>query len=269
MSSGAHGPRRLDLELAARGLARSRSQARELVRSGRVLVDGRVVDKPSEPVTGAQNVSLEEEDPWVSRAAHKLVGALDALAWTELGARALDAGASTGGFTQVLLSRGVERMYSVDVGHDQLAPRLRADPRVVVREGLNLRRLTLDDLEGRPVDLVVADVSFISLTLLLEPLFAVVAPRGRALLMVKPQFEVGRDRLGPGGVVRDENLRLRAVDAVVAAASALGWTSTWRGTSPLPGPAGNIEYFVAFERAEAPRTGRPRESSEGPTRLRG
>ncbi|HEX2857858.1 MAG TPA: TlyA family RNA methyltransferase [Propionibacteriaceae bacterium] len=257
MNSGAPGPRRLDLELAARGLARSRSQARELVRSRRVLVDGRVVDKPSEPVTAAQRVSLSEKDPWVSRAAHKLVGALDALAWTDLGARALDAGASTGGFTQVLLSRGAERVYSVDVGHDQLAPQLRADPRVVVREGLNLRGLTLDDLEGRPVDLVVADVSFISLTLLLDPLFSVIAPGGRALLMVKPQFEVGRELLGPGGVVRDENLRVRAVEGVVAAASDLGWTPTWRGTSPLPGPAGNIEYFVAFERAGAPLAGRP------------
>ena len=249
--------RRLDLELAARGLARSRSQARELIRSGRVLVDGRAEDRPAALVAPSQGLALTEAEPWVSRAAHKLLGALDALPWTDLGSRALDAGASTGGFTQVLLGRGVPRVYAVDVGHGQLAPVLRHDPRVVVREGLNLRDLTLGDLEGTPVDLVVADVSFISLTLLLAPLFAVVAPGGRALLMVKPQFEVGRDLLGSGGVVRDEALRAEAVDKVVRAASELGWSPTWRGTSPLPGPAGNVEYFVAFE---------PGSSAEGAAR---
>ena len=253
--------RRLDLELAARGLARSRSHARELIRSGRVLVDGRVEDKPAAIVAPSQGVALTEAEPWVSRAAHKLLGALDSRPWADLGPRALDAGASTGGFTQVLLSRGVARVYAVDVGHGQLAPVLRADPRVVVREGLNLRDLTLGDLDGTPVDLVVADVSFISLTLLLEPLFSVVAPGGRALLMVKPQFEVGRELLGGGGVVRDEALRTQAVEKVVRAASELGWSPSWRGTSPLPGPAGNVEYFVAFDRGAG--SGRAAQNARG------
>ena len=248
---------RLDLELAARGLARSRSHGRELIRTGLVLVDGRVADKASTPVSPQQEIRLGQDQPWVSRAAHKLLGALDDLGWTQLGPRALDAGASTGGFTQVLLSRGVGRVYSVDVGHGQLAPLLRDDPRVVVREGLNLRHLTLADLEGRPVELAVADVSFISLTLLLEPLFSVIAPGGRALLMVKPQFEVGRELLGSGGVVREEPLRVAAVDAVVSAASQLGWTATGRAASRLPGPAGNVEFFVAFEQAGRARRAAP------------
>ena len=248
MSPDGVGLPRLDQEVAARGLARSRSHAQELIRARKVLVDGRVADKPSVPVGPDRRITLTGSDQWVSRAAHKLIGALDAVGWGDLGPRALDAGASTGGFTQVLLSRGVERVYAVDVGHDQLAPVLRADPRVVARERLNLRELTLADVDARPVDLVVADVSFISLTLLLQPLFAVLAPDGRALLMVKPQFEVGRQRLGPGGVVREDRLRAEAVDSVIRAASGLGWTPTWQGVSGLPGPSGNIEHFVAFER---------------------
>lgn len=248
MSAEGEGRRRLDHEVAARGMARSRTHAQELIRAGRVRIDGRVADKPSTPVGPERRITVTGSDQWVSRAAHKLIGALDAAGWGELGARALDAGASTGGFTQVLLSRGVEQVYAVDVGHDQLAPELRADPRVVVRERLNLRELTLADVDARPVDLVVADVSFISLTLLLGPLFSVIAPGGRALLMVKPQFEVGRALLGPGGVVRDEGLRAEAVASVIRAASALGWTPTWQGVSPLPGPSGNIEHFVAFAR---------------------
>jgi len=242
-------PRRLDLALPERGLARSRSQARELIRSGRVLVDGHRADRPSALVSARHAITLTGDEPWVSRAAHKLLGALDALGWDDLGSRALDAGASTGGFTQVLLSRAVDRVYAVDVGHGQLAPILRGDARVVAREGLNLRDLTLADLDGLPVDLVVADVSFISLTLLLAPLFGVLGEGGRALLMVKPQFEVGREALGHGGVVRDERLRVRAVDRVVSAASQLGWEATWRAPSVLPGPSGNLEYFVAFARA--------------------
>ena len=160
--------------------------------------------------------------------------------------RVLDAGASTGGFTQVLLEAGAERVYAVDVGHDQLVPVLRDDPRVVVRERLNLRDLTLADLEDERVDLVVGDVSFISLKLLLEPLFAVLRPRGEALLLVKPQFEVGRAGLDDRGVVRDEALRERAVAGIVEAAATLGRQPAWQGESGLPGESGNREYFVHF-----------------------
>ncbi|HSN11136.1 MAG TPA: SAM-dependent methyltransferase, partial [Propionibacteriaceae bacterium] len=156
--------------------------------------------------------------------------------------------ACTGGFTQVLLEAGAERVYAVDVGHDQLAATLRDDPRVVVHEGTNLRDLTLGHVEGEPVDLVVADVSFISLRLLLEPMLGVLRPDGVALLMVKPQFEVGRERLGAGGVVRDEKDRTAAVDGVADAARSLGWTEDWRGVSRLPGPAGNVELFLRLRR---------------------
>jgi 23S rRNA (cytidine1920-2'-O)/16S rRNA (cytidine1409-2'-O)-methyltransferase len=187
-------------------------------------------------------------DRYVGRAAHKLVGAL-ADSGTTVHGRALDAGASTGGFTQVLLESGAERVYAVDVGHNQLAAAVRADPRVVVHEGTNLRELTLDSVENEPVDLVVADVSFISLTLILEQVLGVLRSDGVALLMVKPQFEVGRARLGSGGVVRREEDRIASVESVSKAAAALGWSEDWRGPSRLQGPAGNVEYFLRLRRA--------------------
>lgn len=233
---------RLDLALVARGVVRSRNQAARLIADGHVRVDGVTATKPSHPVTEENELSATV-DPWVSRAAHKLLGALDE-SRTAVPARVLDAGASTGGFTQVCLERGAERVYAFDVGHDQLAPEVALDPRVTRRDGLNLRNLTMADVDHEPVDLVVGDVSFISLTLLLQPLFSVLSPSGAALLLVKPQFEVGRDRLGPGGVVRDPGDREQAVDAVIAAASRLGWRCDWRGTSVLAGTDGNVECFV-------------------------
>lgn len=237
---------RLDQALVVRGLARSRSRAAELIADGHVRVDGVQVDKPSSAVR-PDAVIVADPDPYVSRAAYKLAGALDD-SRTVVAGRVLDAGASTGGFTQVLLERDADRVYAVDVGHGQLDPIVRADPRVEVREGLNLRDLTLADVDGRPVDLVVADVSFISLRLLVGPLLSVLGPAGTALLMVKPQFEVGRERLGKGGVVRSERDRTQAVDRVVAAARALGWYEEWRGDSRLPGPAGNVETFLRLRR---------------------
>lgn len=238
---------RLDQALVVRGLARSRQQAAELVRSGKVTIDGVAATKPSSPV--ADEALLEAPlDRYVSRAAHKLLGALED-SGTRVAGRALDAGASTGGFTQVLLESGAERVYAVDVGHDQLAALLRDDARVVVHEGTHLKDLTLDHVEGSPVDLVVADVSFISLTLLLEPVLGVLSPEGVALLMVKPQFEVGRKGLDGRGVVRSETDRVGAVDAVAEAASRLGFVEDWRGASRLPGPAGNVEFFLRLHRA--------------------
>lgn len=237
---------RLDQALVGRGLARSRQHASELIRSGLVTVDGVVASKPSTTVGDGAAVDAPA-DVYVGRAAHKLLGALED-SHTSVHGRALDAGASTGGFTQVLLEAGASRVYAVDVGHDQLVASLRRDPRVVVHEGTNLRDLTLEHVENEPVDLVVADVSFISLRLLLEPMLAVLRPDGAALLMVKPQFEVGRERLGAGGVVRDEKDRTAAVDGVAEAARALGWTEDWRGLSRLPGPAGNVEVFLRLHR---------------------
>lgn len=233
---------RLDAALVARGLARSRKQAAELIARGAVTVNGRVAGKAATPVADSDAVGAAS-DPYVSRAAHKLLGVL-AETGTRVAGRALDAGASTGGFTQVLLERGCRPVHAVDVGHGQLAPALRADPRVVVHEGLNLRDLTLAHVGGEPVDVVVADVSFISLTLLVGPLLSVLRPDGVALLMVKPQFEVGRGRLDAHGVVTDPDLWTVAVDQVVAAAEALGWRCDWRGETALPGTTGNREFFV-------------------------
>jgi 23S rRNA (cytidine1920-2'-O)/16S rRNA (cytidine1409-2'-O)-methyltransferase len=195
-------------------------------------------------------VLTAETDPYVSRAAHKLLGALDDLGLVVAG-RALDAGSSTGGFTQVLLERGCAPLYAVDVGTGQLAEPLRRDPRVVVHEQTNLRDLGLHHVGGEPVDLTVADVSFISLTLLVAPLTAVTARSGQILLMVKPQFEVGRERLGRGGVVRSPELQREAVAAVVSAAGASGWYPHAVRPSRLPGPAGNREFFVLL-RASPP-----------------
>lgn len=233
---------RLDVALVRRGLARSRGQAAELIAAGRVRLEGRVATRASAKVGPGVSVDADA-DPWVSRAAHKLLGAL-AASGTEVSGRALDAGASTGGFTQVLLERGCDPVYAVDVGHDQLAASVRADPRVVVREGLNLRDLTLADLDGQPVDVLVADVSFISLTLLVAPMLACVRRDGVALLMVKPQFELGRAALDDHGVVADPSRAPDAIAAVVDAAAPLGWRCVWQGESPLPGASGNREFFV-------------------------
>jgi len=237
---------RLDVALVERGLVRSRSRARELIDAGKVRVAGTQCRKASQPVDGSVAIDVEA-DAWVSRAAHKLLGALDDAEIT-VPPRILDAGASTGGFTQVCLARGAERVYAIDVGHGQLDPTLRTDPRVVVREGLNLRTLSLDAVEGVPVDLVVADVSFISLTLVVGPLLGVLHPEGVALLLVKPQFEVGRERLGAGGVVRSDADRQAAVLRVVEACGEFGWRAVWQGQSQLPGADGNVEFFVAFRK---------------------
>ncbi len=234
---------RLDRELVDRGLARSRGQALDAIRDGRVRVNGSLATKAASPTGPDDVIDVFRGDHYVSRAAHKLAGALAGAA-VAVPPRVLDAGASTGGFTQVLLEAGAEVVYAVDVGHGQLVPELRTDPRVVVREGLNLRNLTLDDIDGEPVDLVVGDVSFISLRMLLEPLFSVLSPTGSALLLVKPQFEVGRKGLDSRGVVRDAGRRTRAVDDVASAAAVLGRRVAWQGESGLAGESGNVEYFL-------------------------
>jgi 23S rRNA (cytidine1920-2'-O)/16S rRNA (cytidine1409-2'-O)-methyltransferase len=238
--------RRLDLELVARGLARSRTQAQAMIGEGGVRVDGMVVYRPSSRVDAA-SVLEASPDHHVSRGAHKLAGALDDLSLTVPG-RALDAGASTGGFTQVLLERGCRQVIAVDVGTDQLAERLRNDPRVRWLPQTNLRDLTLAHVNQVPVDLVVADVSFISLTLLIGPLIGVTAADGQLLLLVKPQFEVGRERLPSSGVVTDDRLRRQAVDGVVASAEVHGWTAAAVAPSRILGATGNRELFVLLRR---------------------
>jgi 23S rRNA (cytidine1920-2'-O)/16S rRNA (cytidine1409-2'-O)-methyltransferase len=235
---------RVDVELVRRGLARSRQQAAELIGAGRVSIDGMPAVKPATaiPATAALTVDAGER-AWVSRGAHKLIGALDAFGLAIDGKRCLDAGASTGGFTEVLLDRGAAEVVAVDVGYGQLAWSLRSDPRVAVLERTNVRDLSPDAIGGS-VDLVVADLSFISLTTVLPALAACASPEADIVTMVKPQFEVGRDQVGSGGVVHDPQLRAGAVLAVAHRAHDLGWQALDVTASPLPGPSGNVEYFL-------------------------
>jgi len=249
---------RLDTELVRRGLARSRKHAGELIAAGRVAVDGLPVARSAAQVTDERAVTVQADldDPgYVSRAGYKLAGALDALDALDgldvVGRRCLDAGASTGGFTDVLLRRGAVHVVAVDVGHDQLVATLRADPRVEVREGVNVRSLARGDVDPAPT-LVVADLSFISLTLVLPALIDVATSDADLLLMVKPQFEVGRERLGSGGVVRVPSLWVDAVVGVAQAASELGLGVRDVVRSPLPGPSGNVEFFVWLRHADEP-----------------
>ena len=247
---------RLDTELVRRGLARSRQHAGDLIAAGRVDVDGQPVARSAVQVTDERTVTvrLDDDDPgYVSRAGHKLAGALDAFeAIVVRGRRCLDAGASTGGFTDVLLRRGAAHVVAVDVGHGQIVDSLRSDPRVDVREGVNVRSLARGDITPEPT-LVVADLSFISLTLVVAALADVAARDADLLLMVKPQFEVGRERLGSGGVVRVPALWVDAVVGVASAAAEQGLGVRGVVRSPLPGPSGNVEFFVWLNRqAEAP-----------------
>lgn len=236
---------RVDAELVRRGMARSRQQAAELIAAGRVTVDGMPAAKPATAVALTANITVDtgDERTWVSRGAHKIIGALDAFGVDVTGRRGLDAGASTGGFTEVLLDRGAREVVAVDVGYGQLAWSLRSDARVVVVERTNVRELT-PEMIGGPVDIVVADLSFISLATVLPALTACASPDADIVPMVKPQFEVGKDRVGAGGVVSDPELRMESVLAVSAKADALGWQTVGATASPLPGPSGNVEYFL-------------------------
>ncbi|MEU7935630.1 TlyA family RNA methyltransferase [Micromonospora echinofusca] len=248
---------RLDAELVRRGLARSREQAAALVEAGRVQLRGVPARKPAAMVDPADALLVTGEDPgseYVSRGGHKLAGALAAFApggLTVAGRRCLDAGASTGGFTDVLLRADAAEVVAVDVGYGQLAWPLRNDPRVRVFERTNVRTLTPEAIDG-PVALTVADLSFISLRLVLPALAGCTRPDGDLALMVKPQFEVGKERVGAGGVVRDPLLRAEAVLDVAAAAARLDLGLADVAASPLPGPSGNVEFFVWLRRDAPP-----------------
>jgi 23S rRNA (cytidine1920-2'-O)/16S rRNA (cytidine1409-2'-O)-methyltransferase len=249
--------RRLDAELVRRKLARSREHAGQLIAAGRVTVGRNVATKPATQVETAAAivVAQDENDPdYVSRGGHKLAGAFEAFVPRGLrvqGRRALDAGASTGGFTDVLLRAGAAHVVAADVGYGQLAWSLRSDDRVTVKDRTNVRELTLEAIDGVPVDLVVGDLSFIPLGLVLPALTRCCAPDADLVLMVKPQFEVGRERLGSGGVVRSPELRAGAVRGVATRAWELGLGTLGVTASPLPGPSGNVEYFL-WLRAGAP-----------------
>ena len=259
--------RRLDVELVRRHLARSREQAQEFIESGLVQVAGILATKAASQVDESVSikVAIDAQEEYVSRGAHKLIGALEAFAIDVTGLVALDAGASTGGFSDVLLRRGISHVYAVDVGYGQLAWKIQQDNRVTVIDRTNVRYLTKETL-GSDVDLIVADLSFISLETVLPALVAVMRADAQALLMVKPQFEVGRELLGDGGVVESADLRAQSVHKIAMKAFDLGLGTAGVVASPLPGPSGNVEYFLWLRRG-APQ---PREAdiqkavSEGP-----
>jgi 23S rRNA (cytidine1920-2'-O)/16S rRNA (cytidine1409-2'-O)-methyltransferase len=235
---------RVDAELVRRGLARSRQQAAELIGAGRVRIDGMPAAKPATAIALDASLTVSaDERSWVSRGAHKLNGALDAFAVSVDGRRCLDAGASTGGFTEVLLDRGAVEVVAADVGYGQLAWSLRSDERVTVLERTNVRTLT-QEMIGGPVDLIVADLSFISLATVLPALTSCASQDADIVPMVKPQFEVGKERVGAGGVVSDPELRVDAVLSVARRAAELAWHTVDVTASPLPGPSGNVEYFL-------------------------
>ncbi|MER3388513.1 MAG: TlyA family RNA methyltransferase [Microcella sp.] len=259
---------RLDVALVERGLARSRTAARAAIEEGRVRVDGHTVVKPAHPVSADAALTIDAADGYVSRAAHKLLAALDAAGRSGApvqvdGALALDLGASTGGFTQVLLERGARQVIALDVGHGQLDPLLRTDARVVVVEGENARALSagrlaaVSGVDERP-DLVVGDLSFISLTLVLPAIVDTVGTAVPLVLLIKPQFEVGRQGIREG-VVRDAGARAEAIMGVLWAAFDLGLAADTIVPSPLPGVHGNLEFLAIFR----PTVGR------SPTQWRG
>ena len=241
---------RIDLLLVERGLAESRAQAQALVLAGAVVAGDRRVDKPGQLVDPALPLRVKEDAAprkYVSRGALKLERALAEFPVDPAGKVCADLGASTGGFTDLLLQRGAVRVHAVDVGYGQLHDRIRTDPRVVVRERENARHLTAASL-GETVELVTADLSFISLRLVLPAVKAILKPGGRAVLLVKPQFEVGRGEVGKGGVVRDDGARRAALEGIEAAARALGFEVLGHAESPVPGPAGNREWLLALAR---------------------
>jgi 23S rRNA (cytidine1920-2'-O)/16S rRNA (cytidine1409-2'-O)-methyltransferase len=239
---------RLDERVVEAGMAESRTAAQALIRTGRILVDDVPVEKPGTRVRSDAALRLRGETRrYVSRGGEKLAGALEALSIDPTGLACLDVGASTGGFTDCLLERGARSVVAVDVGYGQLHQRLRVDPRVVVLERTHARELSAAALPERP-DLVTVDVSFISLTSIL-PRLAEISPGSEVLALVKPQFEVGRGRVGKGGVVRDDALRLEAVERVAACAQALGYVEAGRVESRIAGPRGNREVFLWLRRS--------------------
>lgn len=254
---GSEGPRRrVDRELVRRGLVTSREEAQRVIELRRVQVDGAPVRKPSTLVRPDQRLVVGGPPPrFVSRGGEKLQGALERFSLDVTGLRVLDAGISTGGFSDCVLQAGAASVVGFDVGYGQLAERLRRDERVDLHERTNVRGLTLADLDGRPVDLLVADLSFISLTTVLPVLLPLVHTDGAAVLLVKPQFEVGRSRVGSGGVVRDAEARRDALLKVSDAAARIGWPVVDVMPSPIRGSAGNVEFLIHLRRNGRPEDG--------------
>lgn len=236
---------RADQMLVDRGLAESRTRAQALILAGLVFSGDRKIEKAGHPLPGDAAIEVRGRDhPWVSRGGIKLAHALDHFGWDVTGAVAMDVGSSTGGFTDVLLTKGAARVYAVDSGTNQLAWKLRSDPRVVVHEKTSARILTADHIP-EAVDLVVCDASFIGLAKVLERPLTFVAPGGRLIALIKPQFEAGREEVGKGGVVRDTAVHDRVCAEVRAWVEGLGWQVAGIVPSPITGPEGNIEFLIA------------------------
>jgi 23S rRNA (cytidine1920-2'-O)/16S rRNA (cytidine1409-2'-O)-methyltransferase len=250
VAARAGGRVRADQLLVDRGLAESRTRAQSLILAGVVLAGTVRVDKPGQLLPADADLAVKGHDhPWVSRGGLKLVAALDAFAIDPAGLACLDVGASTGGFTDVLLARGAARVFAVDVGHGQLAWKLRQDGRVVVLERTNARHLTREQVPD-PVGLVVCDASFIGLRTVLPAALALAAPGARLAALIKPQFEVGRERVGKGGVVRDPALHAEVCATIRDwLADAIGWRVIGLTESPILGPEGNREFLIGAERA--------------------
>jgi 23S rRNA (cytidine1920-2'-O)/16S rRNA (cytidine1409-2'-O)-methyltransferase len=239
---------RADQLLVDRGLAESRARAQALILAGLVFSGERKIDKAGQRVAADAALEVRGRDhPWVSRGGIKLAHGLDQFGWEVPGAVALDVGSSTGGFTDVLLHRGAARVYAVDVGTNQLAWKLRQDPRVIVREQTNARYLTVEHVP-EPVDIIVCDASFIALTKVLDRALDFARPRGRLLALVKPQFEAAREEIGKGGVVRDAAVHERVVAAFSIWLRERGWTVVGSTPSPITGPEGNVEFLVGAYR---------------------
>ncbi|MCX6092081.1 MAG: TlyA family RNA methyltransferase [Candidatus Bipolaricaulota bacterium] len=235
---------RLDKVIKQRRLIRSRSRAQRMIEAGRIKVNGLIVNRPGHPIDTDAEIEVLGYEPYVSRGGEKLEAALEQFRVDPKGRVCLDVGASTGGFTDCLLQHGAAKVYAIDVGHDQLHPTLRSDPRVVVREGLNARYLESKDIAD-PIDLIVVDVSFISLKLILPPLVEILARGGELVLLVKPQFEVGKDALPPTGVVKDAALQARVLNDVSRfIESDTPWHVVEDMLSPIEGEKGNTEFLV-------------------------
>ncbi len=241
---------RIDQLIVDRGLAESRTRAQALIMAGLVFVGTRKIDKPGQTVPDDAEIEVKGRDhPWVSRGGVKLAHGLDHFGWAVDGAVAIDVGSSTGGFTDVLLSRGAARAYAVDSGTNQLAWKLRQDPRVIVHEQTSARILTAAHIP-EPVDLIVCDASFIALSKVLAVPLGFARPGARALVLVKPQFEAGRDEVGKGGVVRDPAVHARVCDDVAAWFETQGWRVDGVSPSPITGPEGNVEFLLAARLAD-------------------
>lgn len=237
--------KRLDVLLVERGLAETRERAQELIRAGEVIIHGRVMDKAAAQVDRAAAIVIREPLPYVSRGGYKLAGALDAFGIDPRALVCADIGASTGGFTDVLLQRGAARVYALDVGYGQLAWKLRQDPRVIVMDRVNARRL---ERLPEPLDLVVIDVSFISLELILPPAQRVLQTRGEIIALIKPQFEAGRAQVGRGGIVRDPQIHAQVIEKITRAAAQLGLERRGLIQSPIQGTEGNTEFLIHLAR---------------------